>query len=122
MLSLSPRRTLLPAAVLGLGLVLAGCGSSPGDDAPDPVAALPAPVQTLAVSSDVGQFFVTPEGKSDAVITETVAKLKSMDGVQSAERLEDGNVDLQFHPSVTPEQRQEALRQLAALGEVQEGI
>ena len=122
MLSLAPRRTLLPAAVLGLGLALAGCGSSPGDNAPAPVEALPAPVQTLAVSTDVGQFFVTPEGKSEAVVNETVAKLKSMDGVQSAEVLEDGNVDLQFHPTVTPEQRQEALRQLGALGEIQEGI
>lgn len=115
------RTTHLAAAVV-VALALSACGSSPGEDAPEPVKALPAPVQSLAVGTDVGQFFVTPKpGTPKADVDATVAKLKSMDGIQSVV-VKDGVIDLQFRPTVTPEQREEALRQLAALGEVQEGI
>ena len=121
------RRTLpsalrLPAAALVAALALAACGSSPGDDAPDPVDALPTPVQSLALNTDVGQFLVTPEpGTPQAEIDQTIAKLKDMEGIQSVEVL-DGVVDLQFRPTVTQDQREEALKQLGALGDVQEGI
>ena len=117
-----PLTLRLPAAALAAALALTACGSSPGDDAPDPVDALPTPVQSLAVNTDVGQFLVTPEpGTPQAEIDQTVAKLKGMGGVQSVE-VRDGVVDLQFRPTVTKEQREEAVKQLGALGEVQEGI
>lgn len=124
---MSVRRTLpstlrLPAAALAAALALSACGSSPGDDAPDPVDALPTPVQSLALNTDVGQFLVTPEaGTPQAEIDQTVAKLKGMEGVQSVEVV-DGVLDLQFRPTVTREQREEAVKQLSALGDVQEGI
>ena len=112
----------LPAAALAAALALSACGSSPGDDATDPVDALPAPMQSLAVNTDVGQFLVTPkDGTPQAEIDETVAKLEGMDGVEAVQ-VTDGDVDLEFRPTVTPEQRSEALRQLAALGEVREGV
>ena len=112
----------LPAAALAAALALSACGSSPGDDAPVPVAALPAPLQSLAVNTDVGQFLVTPKaGTTKAQLDETVAKLKSLEGVQSV-AMTDGAVDLQFRPTVTRDQRSEALRQLAVLGDVREGI
>ena len=114
-------RALLPTVALGAVLALSACGESPGDNAPPPTQTLPTPVQSLVVGTDVGQFFVTPEGKSQTEIDETVAKLKSMGGVQSSE-FKDGMVDVVFRPNVTKEQREEAVRQLGALGEVQEGI
>ena len=87
------------AASLAVGLtcvVLSACGgSSPGDAALEPVEDLPAPVQSLVVGTDVGQFLATPEeGTPQADIDETVAKLKSMEGVQSAEVNGEGVVDL----------------------------
>ena len=78
-------------------------------------------MQSLAVSTDVGEFFVTPTGKSQTDIDETIAKLKSMEGVETASVIE-GNVDIVLRPYATPEQREAAVRQLGALGDVQEGI
>ena len=123
MRSVSPRRTLVSAGALAVALTLSGCGGDdPADNAPAPAKALPSPVQQLVVGTDVGQFLVTPkEGTAQADIDATVAKLRSMEGVQSAE-FKDGEVDLQFRPFVTKEQRQAAVQQLAALGEVREGI
>lgn len=121
MLAPSPHRSLLAAGALALALGLSACGESPGDNAPAPAQALPTPVQSLVVGTDVGQFFVTPAGKPQAQIDETVAKLRSMAGVQSSE-FKDGQVDVVFRPNVTKDQREAAVRQLAALGEVQEGI
>ena len=48
-------------------------------------------------------------------------KLRSMPGVQSAE-LKDGVVDLQFLGGSTSPQREAAVKQLAALGDVYEGV
>ena len=79
-------------------------------------------MQSLAVNTDVAQFFVTPEqGTPQADIDETVAKLKSMEGVESAQVI-DGNVDLVLRPFATDEQREAAIKQLGGLGEIQEGI
>lgn len=117
-----PRRVALSwpvAAVLALG----GCADIPGsgDDAPDAVQTLPAPIASL-VHTDVGQYLVTPRaGTSDKDIQATIERLRLMPGVQSAE-LKDGRVDLQFLGGSTPEQHEAAVKQLAALGEVESGI
>lgn len=130
----SRRWTLLPAGALAAALALSAC--SGGDSttavkedpiarqAPAPAASLPAPVRKLTISSDVGEFFVTPKaGTPKTQVDGTVARLKAMAGVQSAEfKGADGIVDLQFRPNATKPQREAAVRQLAALGEVEEGI
>ena len=117
-----PRAAVLSCPVAAM-LALGGCADigGGGDDAPAAVKTLPAPIASL-VRTDVGQYLVTPrEGISDKDIQATIAKLRSMPGVQSAE-LKDGRVDLQFLGGSTPEQHEAAVKQLAALGEVEEGI
>ena len=118
------RPTLLTAGVLAGALMLSACsGDSASDAAPDPAPALPSSVASIVTGSDVGQFFVAPkEGTPKATIDGAIAKLKEMPGVQSAELNADGLVDVQFRGGITPEQREAAVRQMAALGEVTEGI
>lgn len=116
-------RTALP--VVALSLALTGCTGSPGDDAPEPVSVqeLPTPVQSLVTTTDVGQYLGTPkEGVSEADIESTIAKLQTMEGVQSATRREDGVIDLVFRGDPSAEARQAAVAQLAAVATIDEGV
>lgn len=124
MLVPAPRLTLLSAGALAAVLSLSACsGSDPATAAPKPVASLPAPVQSLVQGTDVGEFFVTPKaGTPKTAVNGAVAKLRTLPGVQSAELNKDGVVDVTFRGSITKSQREAAVKQLAALGDVQEGI
>ncbi len=143
MLTAFPRTTLLPAGALAAVLALSGCtgdgSTSEGaqavrpvvdsavkeaaKQAPAPAKELPAPVKELVTKTDVGQFFVTPSPEMPpATVDSTIAKLKTLDGVQSVERTAEGQVDVVLRPAVQPKQREAIVKQLAALGEVQEGI
>lgn len=122
MRSPAPRWTLLPAAAAAAVLSLSACTDAPGDAAPAPASAVPSAV-AKPLQSDVGQYLVTPkEGLPKADLEATIAKLKAMPGVQSAELTKDGVVDVQFLGSSTPAQRTAAVQQMAAIGEVVEGI
>jgi hypothetical protein len=105
-------------------LALAGCADVSGDansSAPPPATSLPSAIASL-VKTDVGQYLVTPRpGTSDKDIQATIDRLRQMPGVQSAD-LKDGKVDLQFSGGSTPAQHEAAVKQLAALGPVEEGV
>lgn len=117
----TPRWTVLAAATVVVAL--SGCADVSGgsNGAPDPAKTLPAPLASL-VKTDVGEYLVTPRtGTSDKDIQATIERLRQMPGVQSVE-LKNGKVDLTFLGNSTPEQHEKAVKQLAALGEVDEGV
>lgn len=106
-------------------LALSGCANISGSntvDAPAPAKALPSAVASL-VKTDVGQYYGTPRAGTPAKdIQGTIDRLKSMPGVQSAGLEKDGRINLQFLGGSTPAQREAAVKQLAALGTVDEGV
>ena len=117
-----PRWTVLCAAA-GV-LALSGCAdvTGAGSDAPDPAKTLPAPIASL-VKTDLGEYLARPRpGVSDKDVKATIERLKAMPGVQSAELTKDGVVDLQFTGGSTHEQHEKAVKQLAAIGDVYEGV
>src|SRR5689334_19476950 len=102
---------------------MSGCADVTGSsaDAPAPAKTLPSNI-AKDVNTDLGEYFVRPRaGVSDKDVQATIARLKSMPGVQSAE-LKDGVVDLQFSGGSTHEQHEKAVKQLAAIGDVYEGV
>jgi hypothetical protein len=116
------RWTLVSAGALAAVLSLSACTDAPEDAAPAPASAVPSAV-VKPLASDVGQYFVTPrEGLPKADVEGTIAKLRRMPGVQSAELNKEGVVDVQFLGSSTPAQRTAAVQQMAAIGEVVEGV
>ena len=116
------RWTLVSAGALAAVLSLSACTDAPEDAAPAPASAVPSAV-VKPLATDVGQYFVTPkEGLAKADVDATIAKLKKMPGVQSAELNKEGVVDVQFLGSSTSEQRTAAVQQMAAIGEVVEGV
>lgn len=111
------------ASSAALALALSGCANISGNntDAPEPAKVLPAPIAS-AVKTDIGQYLVRPKSDVSAKdIQATIDQLQSMPGVQSAE-LKEGVVDVQFFGGSTSEQRENAVKQLAALGDVYEGV
>jgi hypothetical protein len=116
-----PRRIVLSLAAAAV--LAAGCANVSGgnSDAPEPAKSLSPSISAL-VKTDVGEYLVRP-GKdiSSKDVQATIERLRQMPGVQSAE-LKDGVVDLQFTGGSTREQHEKAVKQLAALGDVYEGI
>ena len=118
-----PRRTVLACAATAL-VALSGCADVNGSssDAPDPVTTLPSQI-AADVKTDLGEYFARPRpGVSDKDVKATIEQLQSMPGVQSAELTKDGVVDLQFTGGSTHEQHEKAVKQLAAIGDVYEGV
>jgi hypothetical protein len=117
-----PRWTVLSCAAATV-LALSACADVTGGSsgAPAPVKTLSAPLAKL-VQTDIGEFLVTPRpGTSTKDIQATITRLREMPGVQSAE-LKNGKVDLQFAGGSTHQQHEKAVKQLAAIGEVEEGV
>ena len=115
------RRTVLSCAAAVM--LLTGCADVTGGtvDAPDPAKTL-SPAVAKDVKTDLGEYLVTPRtGTSDKDIQAVISRLRTMPGVQSAE-LKNGKVDLVFTGGSTSEQHEKAVKQLAALGEVEEGV
>lgn len=124
------RRPLLALSAAALALSVSACADVSGSsttkadtkDAPAPAAALPSPLAAM-VRTDLGEYLVKPKaGTSDKVIKATLARLRAMPGVQSAELNAEGKLDVQFLGQSTPAQRQAAVKQLAALGPVELGV
>jgi hypothetical protein len=104
-------------------LALSGCADVTGGtaDAPKPADTLPTEIASL-VRTDLGEYLVTPRpGTSQKDITATISRLQSMPGVQDCQ-LKNGRVDLVFSGGSTPDQHEKAVKQLAALGTVEEGV
>lgn len=141
----APRRTLLSAGVLAAALSLSACtgsatssttsssstgGLKPGatvapeaKNAPKPAPTLAAPIEKLVTTTDVGEFLVTPDkAVGSPQVKGAVSRLAAMKGVQSATLTPEGKVDVVFTGDVTRPQRVAAVKQLAALGKVEEGI
>lgn len=120
-------RTFSRWTVLSCGaavaLSLTGCANVSGKstNAPAAVKTLKPDVAKL-VKTDVGEYLVKPTGKPAKDVQATIDQLKTMPGVQSATLNKDGLVDLVFAGESTSKQREAAVKQLAALGDVQEGI
>lgn len=112
---------------LGAAVALSGCANISGSStssasAPAAASALPTAVASL-VKTDVGQYFATPRaGMSAKDIQATIDRLKAMPGVQSATLDKDGRVDLQFLGRSTAAERTAAVKQLAAIGKIDEGV
>jgi hypothetical protein len=105
-------------------VALSGCANVSGRDnsAPPPAKSLPSALASL-VKTDVGQYLVKPRaGTSSKDVQATIATLRAMPGVQSAALNNEGKIDLELAPNSTATQRGAAVKQLAALGEVEEGI
>jgi uncharacterized OsmC-like protein len=117
------RWTLLSCGAAA-AVALSGCANISGgkSSAPAPAKAVPSSVASL-VKTDVGEYLATPRaGTSSKDVQATIEQLKSMPGVQSAELTKDGKVDVQFYGNSSSEQRANAVKQLAAIGEVEEGV
>jgi hypothetical protein len=117
------RWTLLSAGAAA-AVALSGCANISGgkSDAPAPAKAVPSSVASL-VKTDVGEYLVKPRaGTSSKDIQATIAALRTMPGVQSADLNKDGKVDVQFYGNSSSDQRANAVKQLAALGDVEEGV
>ena len=117
-----PRWTVVSCAAAAV-FALAGCADVNGgsSNAPDPVKTLPAQI-AADVKTDLGEYLARPRaGVSSKDVQATIDQLRSMPGVQSAE-LKDGVVDLQFTGGSTHEQHEKAVKQLAAIGDVYEGV
>ncbi|HVE74392.1 MAG TPA: hypothetical protein VNA30_04785 [Mycobacteriales bacterium] len=117
------RRTssILTAAALS-GALLAGCGyDDPAfEKAVEPVDTLPSEVASLSPTS--GQYLVKlKSGLDKDVLDDTVAKIKTMEGVQSA-KVKDGILDVEFRGGTTADQQRAVLKQLTPLGTIQEGV
>ncbi|MCU1591861.1 MAG: hypothetical protein JWP11_3117 [Frankiales bacterium] len=120
MLALS-RRTALSCAAAALTVSACANVSGGNNNAPAPAKALPAPIAS-DLRTDLGEYLATPRaGISSKDVQATIDQLRSMPGVQSAE-LKDGKVDVQFFGHSTSAQRTAAVKQLAALGTIEEGI
>jgi hypothetical protein len=117
------RWTLLSCGAAA-AVALSGCADVSGSSGPAPKAAATlAPAVATLVKTDVGEYFGTPDkGTSSKDIKATVARLKTMPGVQSADLTKDGRIDLQFLGGSTAPQRTAAVKQLAAIGRVDEGV
>ena len=105
-------------------VALSGCADVSGSSgaAPKPASSLPAQVAKL-VKTDVGEYFGTPnKGTSSKDVKDTIKRLKTMPGVQSADLTKDGRIDLQFLGGSTAAQREAAVKQLAAIGRIDEGV
>lgn len=105
-------------------VALSGCANISGGKsaAPAPAKTVPSAVAEL-VKTDVGEYLVKPRsGTSSKDVQATIDQLKNMPGVQSAVLNKDGKVDVQFYGNSSSDQRAAAVKQLAALGEVEEGI
>lgn len=117
------RWTVLAPVAAGV-IALTSCANvgGGGSAAPDPAKTLPAAIASL-VKTDVGQYYGTPKpGTSDKDVQATVDRLQGMPGVQSAELEQDGRINLQFLGGSTPDQHDEAVRQLAAIATIDEGV
>lgn len=117
------RRTVLCCAAVAT-LALSGCADVNGgnNNAPAPVKVLPGPIAS-EVQTDAGQYLVRPKaGISTKDVQATIDQLRTMPGVQSADLRGDGRVDLQFLGGSTKDQREAAVKQLAALGPIEEGV
>jgi hypothetical protein len=118
-----PRWIVVSCAAAAV-VALSGCAdvNGSGVDAPDPAKTLPAQI-AADVKTDLGVYFARPRpGVSDKDVQAPVERLRSMPGVQSAELTKDGVVDLQFTGGSTHEQHEKAVKQLAAIGDVYEGV
>ena len=116
-------RLTLACAAAG-ALALSGCANVSGSNssAPKPADKLPTAVASL-VKTDVGEYFGTPKpGTSAKDVQATIDRLKAMAGVQSADLGKDGRIDLQFSGQSTAAQREAAVKQLAAIGKIDEGV
>ena len=117
-----PRWTVLSCAAAAV-LALSGCANVNGSsaNAPKPASTLPPSIAAL-VKTDVGEYLVRPRaGTSKKDVQATIDRLQQMPGVQSV-ALKDGVVDLQFTGGSTHAQHEKAVMQLAALGDVYEGV
>ena len=107
-----------------VALSLTGCANVSGKPTSAPAAAKALPTQVAKlVKTDVGEYFGTPKGGTSAKdVQATINQLTSMPGVQSATLGKDGRIDLQFLGDSTSAQREAAVKQLAAIGTIDEGI
>jgi hypothetical protein len=121
---LARSRALVLIGAVAATVSLSACAdiNGGGTDAPDAVKTLPGPIAS-SVKTDIGEYLVRPKaGVSSKDVQETMKQLRTMAGVQSAELTKDGVVDLQFLGGSTSKQREAAVKQLAALGDVYEGV
>jgi hypothetical protein len=121
----APSLSLL-ACGAAAAVALTGCANVSGGadtkDAVAPVSAVPSPLASL-VKTDVGEYLVQPKKDiSKKQIDATIAKLKTMKGVQSADLRADGYVDVQFYGNATTADHEAVVKLMGGLGDVQEGV
>lgn len=110
---------LLALAAAAL-LASAGCVDPDTADVPAPLPSVPADVRGL--SQTVGEYVATPRKElTKDELDATVRHLATRPGVQSA-KLEGGQLRVVLRPTASKDERDAVLRQLAAVGEVGEGI
>lgn len=121
--------TPLPAALLVTAVLLTGCSGSSDTAKPTPSSTLlpvPSPVATLPeyvtkLSQTIGEYDVTPApALTDANAHDVLDAVASIPGTQSA-KLIGGKLRVEILPDATTEQRNNILRELAAIGKVSEG-
>ncbi|GAC1610513.1 MAG: hypothetical protein NVS3B26_17670 [Mycobacteriales bacterium] len=117
-------RPLMAACAAAAALSLSACANVNGPTiaAPKPVQTLPSQVSAL-VKTDVGEYLVQPRaGVSAKDVQNTIAKLKVMPGVGTVTLTKQGKIDMTFRGNPPEAQRAAIVRQMAALGPIEEGI
>ncbi|MCW2673871.1 MAG: hypothetical protein JWP14_2460 [Frankiales bacterium] len=124
----NPRPFCLLAGAAAAAL-LTGCSGSSSAAKPVPSSTLlpvPSPVATVPayvtkLSQTIGEYVVTPDpALTTANAHDVLDAVASIKGVQSA-KLVDSKLRVEILPDATTAQRDDILRELAALGQVSEG-
>jgi hypothetical protein len=124
MLVLVSHRRLLAAAAIAAAVATPGCANIRGSEVntgPAPAKTLP-PVLARLANTDVGQYYVTPRPDlTKKQLDGAVSYLRNQGDVNLTIE-QDGRLNVQFYGNPNHKRKAELLKELVAIGKVDQGI